>query len=390
MNPSTHGWINKLLKDTDSIQKLENMSVPSFYKGLRSCGFIYGSNVFVFNNLIRNDDLTNEETCKINFLLAFKYTHNSTNNDTAFTDSVIDFYTKINAHKTTFFSELLGEKKSDSLLESIIHKRIQIDDNIIDRSFNYFITNALLFVDVLAYSTYLQTNSISEDYIQQLEASIETIVIKALNAKVEKSDYDKSLINLFEQSLRYQNTVKISYSDAINNIKTAVESYYILDIACMATWGDFIIDKKEQQFLDTLGADLKLDSTIILSATESINLFYEKHKDKIALLSSKNLVKTFYDNSSEMVTKLISRNSKRLQKELRESKELMKLLSKSTLNDLTEDEQKKVNDQLLDIFKSIPSLAIFLLPGGALLLPLVIKFIPKLLPSAFDDNRIDD
>lgn len=51
---------------------------------------------------------------------------------------------------------------------------------------------------------------------------------------------------------------------------------------------------------------------------------------------------------------------------------------------------KKVNDQLLDIFKSIPSLAIFLLPGGALLLPIVIKFIPKLLPSAFDDNRINE
>jgi hypothetical protein len=31
-----------------------------------------------------------------------------------------------------------------------------------------------------------------------------------------------------------------------------------------------------------------------------------------------------------------------------------------------------------------------MLPGGALLLPLVVKFIPKLLPSAFDDNRIDE
>ena len=68
----------------------------------------------------------------------------------------------------------------------------------------------------------------------------------------------------------------------------------------------------------------------------------------------------------------------------------MKLLTQSTMRDLSEEEHKKVNDQLLDIFKSIPSLAIFMLPGGALLLPLVIKFIPKLLPSAFDDNRVDE
>ena len=107
-------------------------------------------------------------------------------------------------------------------------------------------------------------------------------------------------------------------------------------------------------------------------------------------MTSKNLVKTFYDNSSGMVSKLITRNSKRLLNELRESKELMKLLTKSTVRELNDDELKKVQEQLLDIFKSIPSLAIFMLPGGALLLPLVIKFIPKLLPSAFDDNRVED
>ena len=49
-----------------------------------------------------------------------------------------------------------------------------------------------------------------------------------------------------------------------------------------------------------------------------------------------------------------------------------------------------MQEQLMDILKSIPSLAIFLLPGGAILLPLFIKFIPKLLPSAFDENRIDE
>ena len=44
----------------------------------------------------------------------------------------------------------------------------------------------------------------------------------------------------------------------------------------------------------------------------------------------------------------------------------------------------------MDIIKAIPSLAIFMLPGGAILLPIFIKFIPKLLPSAFDENRIEE
>ena len=91
-----------------------------------------------------------------------------------------------------------------------------------------------------------------------------------------------------------------------------------------------------------------------------------------------------------MVRKLISRNSKRLFLELKESKDLVKLLSQSTLRDLTDAEQKQMQEQLLDVLKSIPSLAIFMLPGGVVLLPLFVKFIPKLLPSAFDDNRIND
>ena len=68
----------------------------------------------------------------------------------------------------------------------------------------------------------------------------------------------------------------------------------------------------------------------------------------------------------------------------------MKLLTASTYRTLNDEEQKKIQQQLLDIFKSIPSLAIFMLPGGAILLPLFVKIIPKLLPSAFDDNRIEE
>jgi len=84
---------------------------------------------------------------------------------------------------------------------------------------------------------------------------------------------------------------------------------------------------------------------------------------------------------------LLKRNKQRLLVELQESKELMQLIGKSTTQDLTEGEWKKVKTQLLDIFKSIPALAIFMLPGGALFLPLALKLIPQLLPSAFTNKK---
>lgn len=390
MNPSSSGWIKKLISINNEQLSTEFASLAVLYKALIPCGYIYGSNTNIVKDLIDKDDLSSEEICKVNHLIALYVTHNSLKSTGNFIEDTVAFYKKINAHKTNFFLDIISKGDTIDTLEKIIHKRIQIDNNLIDKSFNYFITNALLFVDILAYKQYLITGDITEASIIKEESAIETIVLKTLNSKIEKTKYDNSLINLFEQSLRYQQTNKLDYNEAIALLKTPLEKQYLLDLACMATWSDKTIDDNERYFLFQLGKDLNLDTKEVKNAMLSITDFFEKHKKDIVLLGSKNIVKSFYTNSSAMVMKLISRNSKRLQKELSQSKELMLLLTKSTVKDLTKEEQKKVNDQLLDIFKAIPSLAIFLLPGGALLLPLVIKFIPKLLPSAFDDNRIED
>jgi len=390
MNPSASGWIKKLLKEVYKEATLFRFDEEQFYDALRTSGFIYGSNLSVVGYIIDKKDLTEEELCKTNLCLSFLYTHHKSHSKIPFTDSVIGFYTDINELKVSFFQDLLGGKKSSEQLEKIIHKRVQIDGNVLTKNFNYFIINALLYIDVIAYKAYLDNENISIDFIKNLEASIASISLNVLHSKETKNQYDNSLIKLFESSLRYQDNIHVSYNEAVKFINSPLKKNYILDLACMASWSDRIIDKKERLFLMDLGSKLDLHEDRVNTSIKTVNEFYTKNKDNIALLSSKNIVQSFYNNSSKMVIKLISRNSKRLYQELKDSKELMVLLSQSTLRDLSAEEQKKVQEQLLDIFKSIPSLAIFMLPGGALLLPLVVKFIPKLLPSAFDENRIEE
>jgi len=390
MNPSARGWIRKLLKALKDANVINTIRIDTFYDNLRSSGFIYGSNVKLAIQTIEDKDLTEEERSKINLLLAFLSIYNTEASDKDFISSVNDFYWAITEHKASIFDDILGGKIASTTLEKIIHKRIQIDDNVLTKNFNYFIINALLFVDVLAYQRYLKADYITEAHIIKLEAAIETIVINLLDSKANKTAHDTGLIELLEASLRYEDNAKLSYNKAIALITDPLETKYLFDMTCMSTWSDQQIDEQERHFLVDLGTKLKLGTDSIDNSIATVEKFYTNNKDNIAILSSKNVIETFYDNSSKMVKKLISRNSKRLQKELVESKELMKLLSKSTVRDLTKEEQKRLQGQLIDVFKSIPSLAIFILPGGALLLPLVVKFIPNLLPSAFDDNRIED
>jgi hypothetical protein len=95
------------------------------------------------------------------------------------------------------------------------------------------------------------------------------------------------------------------------------------------------------------------------------------------------------DSVSKRWIKILGRNKDKLATELRQSKELVQLIRKSTKEELSKEEKERVKTQFMDIVKSMPALAIFLLPGGALLLPIVLKVIPTLVPSAFRDNETD-
>tara|TARA_B110000259_G_scaffold106417_1_gene122001 strand:- start:207 stop:1364 length:1158 start_codon:yes stop_codon:yes gene_type:complete len=385
MNPSGRGWITKLLKLIKSGHPEGFDSLEVLYLKLRDVGFLYGSNVATLNYLKDSSDYTKEERCKINLLIAFYSVHTNSESPETFETSLIDFYKEINFYESSLMNDLLGEN-----LESILHKRIHIDNNILTKNFSFFVTNALLFIDLMAYEYYLKNKTNTLDYLKHCESSIQTLVVSALNSKEKKTSYDLSLMKLLESSLRYNDRTSQNYMTIIDSVESKLEAYYYLDLACMSTWTDLKFESKQANFLNKLGKDLKISEPIINECKNAVRLFYKTHKNNMALLSSKNIVHSFYDNSSLIVSKLISRNSKRLYKELKESKDLVLLLSQSTLRDLNEEEQKQMQEQLLDILKSIPSLAIFMLPGGAILLPLFIKFIPKLLPSAFDENRIND
>jgi hypothetical protein len=96
-----------------------------------------------------------------------------------------------------------------------------------------------------------------------------------------------------------------------------------------------------------------------------------------------------YDNISKRWIKILGRNKDKLINEIQQSKDLVKLIKKSTTEELSKEEKERVKTQFLDIVKTMPALAIFMLPGGAILLPIVLKIIPNLIPSAFRDNEID-
>ena len=296
----------------------------------------------------------------------------------------------MNPEGFSLLKKILPKNSISLTLEKIIDERVQTNDGIISKNFSHLVTNELLFIDVLAFRQYLLHGAIPEKYLKKIEETIVNIVTLALKIKSEKSQYDDLLIKLFEASIRYSKFSRISLPSLetlqLDYFTHELEHYYFVDIAGMALWSDGKIENNEAYFLHSLADIISVPDAFVKESILSTDAFIAKHKKEIPYFNYSNPVKHFYDHTTQSVATLVSRNKNRLLKEIMQSKELMVLLAHSTLRDLDEKEKKKVKKQLLEICKTIPSLTIFLLPGGSLLLPILIKFIPTLLPSAFNEN----
>lgn len=394
INPSASGWIDKFfLKQKNSLPPV--IASPNFfYKKVREAGFIYG-HIVSFDTLVPIETkgwLQNEisKIALLNTLYGIYGLTTQDNNPEKFVSKAMDFYNEMNPKGSNLFKKVLHNSSNSINLEKIIDERVQTNIDIISKNFSHILTNALLFIDVLAFRQYLIHGEIPEKYLKKIEEAIVSIVSLVLKTKSTKSKYDDLLIKLFEASVRYSKFSKVNIQNLeelkLDYFTYELEKYYLIDIAGMALWSDGIIEKNEAYFLHKLAELIAVPDEFVTESIEKTNEFITKHKKEIPYFNYSNPVKHFYDQTTQIVVTLISRNKNRLIKEIIQSKELMILLAYSTRRDLNEKEKKKVKKQILDICKTIPSLTIFLLPGGSLLLPIMIKFIPTLLPSAFNEN----
>lgn len=397
INPSSIGWINKFFVEQKKELSCQEDTATSLYKKIRNTGYIYGHIVsFDTDYPIETKGWTSLEMSKIALINTLFSTYVLVKKDKEskqFISKTLAFYNEMNPVGFSIFKKVLPNESDSLNLEKIIDSRVQTTENSISKNFSHIVTNALLFVDVLAFHQYLLFGYIPEKYLKKIEETIISIISLSLKTKLKKTKYDDLLIKLFEASVRYSkfSSVNVSNLEALelDYFTLDLEKFYLIDLAGMALWSDGVIEENETYFLHKLGENLSVSEEFVIESIASINTFLNTYKHDIPYFNYSNPVKHFYDQTTQNVEILIGRNKNRLFKEISESKELMVLLAASTRRELDEKEKKKIKKQVLDICKSIPSLTIFLLPGGSLLLPILIKFIPKLLPSAFNENLED-
>lgn len=414
LHPGSKGWINKYfdLVEKDVFQL--DIQLP---KGVEADHFFhitFGYSGIIFGYpaqllFIKNIDTTKwtiEEKLKIllfesHLFIYLKKHGSSLTYKEDFIKSLLDFYGKHNSYSITkIFTFFLKESKEEKL-ENILSQRLDIKLNLLDnRLWINYLSNVFVYLDVILFNDYLKGNrkGTLSNYNDLAMNALTAISIAAFSDG-HVGEQEKAMFQIFLASANLpdiqrdkalkQFKVGASFNDFSSTTqKNWLFKRFLLDVSALtilASQQELIEEKKFLvELCDFLEIPkIELDETLVM-----VENFVLNNNTSVSFLKSSSTYEKMFSSLSKRWIKILGRNKDKLAIELKQSKELIFLIKKSTVKELTKEEKELVKTQFLDIVKSMPSLAIFMLPGGALLLPLVLKIIPDLIPSAFRDNDL--
>jgi len=428
MRPKNKGWI---LKYADHLQRLAveikyeeqlkghlkaDSYEENFYRLIQPTGLMYGHPVQhpgSYDLKMKSWD----EKEKVKFILFDSFVHNaflvneveraSDLKDLVY-DSVkelVDFYKESFPHKDMTRDRSLTTDRNELLMaENLIKNRMNIRYTLGRNFWAGFFHNSLLFLDVYFYGMWLQNkkgivNLRDFDKIQEnLRLCILKIIASAAYADNQLELEERRLFTFFVKSAELQPDKekeamefldsKISIDEIeFPELDSWVLRKYLLELATLTIWADKEVNEAEKHYLERLGKKLGFSTEELDSSLLAIESFVITNWEQVHFLQSKHNFHIVKDRFTSRMAFMLNKNKKAIEKEIKESRELMALLRKGTKENLTPEEKIVVKAQLLDILKTIPTFVIIALPFTFITLPVMLKMLPRsAFPSAFSEE----
>jgi hypothetical protein len=415
LSPGSKGWINKYFNLVDKHQFELTCDLPDevdkkafIHAALGRTGIIFGfPSRLQFAKELDDSKWTTEEKLKLLLFEChlFVYKVSQANKEfekEEFFDALVDFYGTYNVSSVKkMFTFFLKESKTEKL-ESILAKRIDIKTNLLENRFwiNY-LNNVFIYLDVILFHDFLEHRKKSTFYnYDELAMNALTAITLAAYSDGTIETQEKSIFSLFLASAnlsdihreiaeeRFKSGADFDdFTDVVNS--NWLFKRFLIDLSAFMIFSNHEADMDEKKYLSDLAIKLNLTEIELTESFALTEQFLLTNQNTIPFLKNSSSVEKVYSSLSKRWIKILGRNKDKLAIELKQSKELVYLIRKSTTTELTKEEKEAVKTQFKDIVKSMPSLAIFMLPGGAFLLPIVLKIIPDLIPSAFKENEVD-
>ena len=415
LSPASKGWINKyfdLLEKKEvslNLYRPEGMRKLHFmHLTLSNSGIVYGHSLsFIFAKNIDSTDWTSEEKLKFLLFESHLFIYTQVNNKKVFNrhefiTELCSFYQNYSANYISSLFKVFIKETEEEKIEKILSKRIEIKVNLLENKWWVnSLSNVFSFIDVILFDDFLhKEKSEALKSYELFSYNAMLAVILSAHADGEVQTQERSIFNVFlasaslEEKTREELKQKLEVGTTFDDFSFFIKSHwllkrYLLDVSILtAVCNDLLLDG-ERKFLEAFCTEFEIPIEELDQNLNTAEHFLILSQNNVEFLKNNSSYKKVYSSLTKRWRKIILRNKEKLSEELSESKELISLVKKSRHQELTNEEKDLVKSQFKDVLKTVPSLAIFMIPGGAILLPLVLKIIPDLLPSAFKENQID-
>lgn len=416
LSPGSKGWIKKYFELVDKgsinldVDRPEGLRKLHFmHLTLGQSGITFGYPVdLIFAKNISDSEWTIEEKLKLLLfeahLFVYLQIHLEQPFDKAgFIQDLDEFYQYHNAGSIRNLFKLISKSSPEGRIEAALKNRVEIESNYLENKWWVnTLSNAFIYLDVILFDDYAHWHrqEAIKNYGNYAENALTALTLSAYSdgvvEKREKKLFDVYLAsaNLGEEE-REQAKTRFRTGASFNDFSDFIQDHWLLkrflfDLSALNIFSHEEVIDIEAEFLEQLAAHLEISEEEMDESLGMIENFVLKAQGKAEFLRNSSSYEKVYSSLSRRWTKVLTRNKDKLALEMKESKELVRLINKSRKQELTPEEKELVKSQFKDIARSIPALTIFMIPGGSILLPLILKIIPDLVPTAFRDNELEE
>ena len=416
LSPGKKNWIKKFfalaelnqinLKDTEHlVGEKETEAAVQIQELCENTGLIYGSpNKLIYCNHLVSKATKDERLQLLLFESLFFIhclNHPGKFDPKDFMDSLMAFYTMDAKEYGDKWYHFLSKRDASHQLEKLFSNRVKVKSSYGERNFWFnHLSNSLVYIDLILFHAYCLDKKTKHKDAFEINAKLILGVIYGLlnSTETDPTCDPRVLRNLVDSSAIPNELVSglkamsVGHSDFDASIRAMKENpmlaKFTFHILVLMYNKMPVTSFTEQHPLYVFGHQLGL------TKQEIEDVFYDCRKSMSEFspeyynLLSDSETRILYTHLTRKYLRVLGRNKDKFVRELKESKELISLVHQSTTRELTPEEKEKVKAQFKDLMKTVPSIGIYLLPGGSLWLPLILKLIPDLLPSAFKDNDL--
>lgn len=416
LSPGAKGWINKYFDLVDKGEIVLHVHRPDETRKLQfmhltlgHSGIVFGYPMqLIFAQNLDDSKWTTAEKLKVllfeSHLFVYQQIHSDEPFDReAFITSLTSFYQHHSSRSVSRLFTLFRKEINEEMIESVLSKRIDIRLNLLDNKWWVnSLSNAFAYLDVILFDDFehkLKDEAL-KSYDNYAENALIAITLSAYSDGVVESK-EADLFHVFLASAHLDEDdrdlalERFKKGAKMDDLSFFVKRHwmlkrFLLDISILTILATHETQEREFDFLDELAEHLEIEPGEKEDSMRMIENFILKSRDKVSFLSDSSKYDRVYKSFTSRWAKIISRNHDKIKLELRESKELVRLIKKSRSEELSPEEKEAVKEQFRDLARSIPALTVFMLPGGTILMPLLLRLIPDMVPSAFRENEVDD